>query len=214
MRGAGALLVGGLVLGCSAHSGAETEAANASLEQHTLTKLPESVEHKSYIDFGGKVQLLGYSVSPTDVARPGSRISLVLYWQRTGRLDAGWGLFTHILDDSGQQLAQRDSSGPLRAAGPDGVQTLGPSAWELGKIYVDEIDFEVPRTRQIGDKQVPLRTESITLAVGVWKGAARLDVLGSSSDAYRRSLLTRLKTGLKREAKPTPKEASNENKDG
>src|SRR6188508_3189140 len=88
-----------LVMGCTPQGAAEGEKAlDPKLEQYVLDKLPKTVEHATYLDFGGKVQLVGYDVSPADVAAPGSKISLTLYWQRVGALDEGWGLFTHILD--------------------------------------------------------------------------------------------------------------------
>lgn len=192
-----------LTSGC-APSGPQASAKkpDEKLAPFVLNRLPDTVEHSTYLDFGGKVQLVGYDISPSDVARPGSSISLTLYWQRTGTLDKGWGLFTHILDERGRQIAQRDSSGPLREPGAEGGQALGPSDWQIGKIYVDKLEFDVPRTQQKGGEQVPLQTEAITIAVGVWKDAARLDVLGGSSDAHRRGFVTHLKTGVKREASP------------
>lgn len=190
-----------LVMGCTSQGTAKAgKALDPKLAEYVKDKLPKTVEHATYLDFGGKVQLVGYDVSPADVARPGAKISLTLYWQRTGALDEGWGLFTHILDAEGRQIGQFDGSGPLREAGGDGKQALGPSDWQVGKIYVDKLSFEVPRRLSVGEKQVPLRTGSITLAVGVWKEAARLDVLGGTSDAHRRGFVTTLKTGLSREA--------------
>src|SRR5690606_31012509 len=125
-----------LTLACTAQStDSAPKEVPPELEQHVLRKLPETVENDIYLDFGGKVQLLGYDVSPKEVAPPGSTVSLTLYWQRTGSLGEGWGLFTHILDERGRQIAQHDSSGPLRVSGADGTQALGPSQWEIGKIY-------------------------------------------------------------------------------
>ena len=188
-----------LVMGCTSQGTAgDKQELDPKLERFVLDKLPKTVQHETYLDFGGKVQLVGYDVSP-DVATPGSKISLTLYWQRTGALDEGWGLFTHVLDAQGRQIGQFDSSGPLREADGD-KQVLGPSDWKVGKIYVDKLNFEVPRRLTVGEERVPLRTGSITLAVGVWKDAARLDVLGGNSDAHRRGFVTSLKTGLSREA--------------
>jgi len=186
----------------------------ANFAQYTLKRVPATVQHRTYLDFGGKVQLIGYDVSPSDVAPPGSTVSLTLYWQRTGSLDQGWKLFTHILDANGRQIAQRDSSGPLRQPTPDGGQAFGPSSWELGKIYVDELSIEVPGTQQRGGRQVPLATETITLAVGVWKDAARLDVLGGASDAHRRGFVTSLKTGVKLEAQREAEQDTQKASDG
>jgi hypothetical protein len=191
-----------LALACTSKSPAiEIKDPDPSLQKFVLDKLPDAVQNPTYVDFGGKVQLLGYNVAPADVAPPGSKVSLTMYWQRTGRLDAGWGLFTHILNENGRQLAQHDSSGPLRAPASGG-QALGPSDWQIGKIYMDESEFEVPRSEQQGTEEVPLNTEVITLAVGVWKEDVRLDVLGSRSDRYKRCLVTNLSTGIERQPPP------------
>lgn len=191
----------GLLAGCNAPGTTEGEKKlDPKLEQYVLTRLPKTVEHETYLDFDGKVQLLGYDISPKDVAPPGSKISMTLYWQRTGDLDEGWKLFTHLLDAQGRQIAQYDKSGPLREGASEDEQALGPSDWEVGKIYVDQIQFEVPRYLSQGDERVPLRTGTVTVAVGVWKEAARLDVLGGNSDARRRGFVTSLSTGLNREA--------------
>lgn len=212
------LLGVGLALGCGspgkAGTGTEpTKELDPSLQAFVLDKLPKTVQHETYLDFGGKVQLLGYDVSPSDVAPPGSKISLTLYWQRTGSLDKGWKLFTHILDARGRQIAQYDDAGPLRKASGDGNQALGPSDWKVGKIYVDELSFEVPRYLMRGDEKVPLRTSEITLAVGVWKDMVRLDVLGGNSDAHRRGFVTNLKTGLSREDLLEPAEPQEDSKE-
>ncbi|HEY6727975.1 MAG TPA: hypothetical protein VI197_28395 [Polyangiaceae bacterium] len=205
----------GLLVGCNAPgTTAEAKKLDPKLEQYVLTRLPKTVEQETYLDFEGKVQLLGYDVSPKDVAPPGSKISLTLYWQRTGNLDEGWKLFTHLLDAQGRQIAQYDKSGPLREGASDNEQALGPSDWEIGKIYVDKLEFEVPRRLAQGDEKVPLRTGTVTVAVGVWKEAARLDVLGGNSDARRRGFVTSLSTGLSREALLPKKKDEQKGSDG
>jgi len=198
---AGLVLGLGLVVGCtSPRTTTDEKAPDASLQQYVLDRMPKTVTHETYLDFGGKVQLLGYDISPAEVAAPGSKISLTLYWQRTGSLDEGWKLFTHLLDARGSQIGQFDKSGPLRAGADENTQALGPSDWQVGKIYVDKIELEVPRRVTRNDQQVALRTGTVTVAVGVWKEAARLDVLGGNSDARRRGFVTSLSTGLSRDA--------------
>lgn len=205
----------GLLVGCNAPgTTADAKKLDPKLEQYVLTRLPKTVEQETYLDFDGKVQLLGYDISPKDVAPPGSKISLTLYWQRTGTLDEGWKLFTHLLDAQGRQIAQYDKSGPLREGASDDEQALGPSDWEVGKIYVDKLEFEVPRRLAQGDEQVPLRTGTVTVAVGVWKDAARLDVLGGNSDPRRRGFVTTLSTGLSREALLPKKKDEQKGSDG
>lgn len=211
----GVVLGLGLLVGCNTPgTTAADKKLDPKLEQYVLARLPKTVEHETYLDFDGKVQLLGYDISPKDVAPPGSKISLTLYWQRTGNLDEGWKLFTHLLDAQGRQIAQYDKSGPLREGASDDQQALGPSDWEVGKIYVDKLEFEVPRRLAQGDAQVPLRTGTVTVAVGVWKDAARLDVLGGSSDARRRGFVTSISTGLSREALLPKKKDEQKGSDG
>ena len=212
---AGLVLGLGLAVGCtSPGTTADEKKPDASLQQYILDRLPKTVTHETYLDFGGKVQLLGYDISPADVAAPGSKISATLYWQRTGSLDEGWKLFTHLLDAKGRQIGQFDKSGPLRAGADDNTQALGPSDWQVGKIYVDKIELEVPRRVTQDDKQVALRTGTVTVAVGVWKEAARLDVLGGNSDARRRGFVTSLSTGLSRDALLPKKEDDQKESDG
>jgi hypothetical protein len=183
---------------------ADSDETEKSLAAFEVERVPETVENRLYADFEGKVQLLGYDLSPHDLAPPGSKVNMTLYWQRTGRLGPGWGLFTHVLDENGRQLAQRDNSGPLRTASGDGAQALGPSAWGLGKIYRDELEFDIPREAPRGEETVPLTARRVTIALGVWKGArtedpggaARLDVIGHPSDEHRRALVAHLKTGV------------------
>ena len=182
---------------------ADSPRGEANLAEFEIEKIPDTVEHRLYADFEGKVQLLGYEISPDKLAPPGAPVSMKLYWQRTGSLGKGWGLFTHVLDDKGRQLAQFDDSGPLRESDGD-QQIYGPSSWQLGKIYLDEVNFDVPRRVQRGEESRPLDARRVTVAVGVWKGArsedpggaARLDVIGHPADSHRRALVAHLATGV------------------
>src|SRR5262249_10186195 len=65
-------------------------------------------------------------------------------------------------------------------------QALWPSAWEKGKVYVDEQSFRIP-----DDTASP----EITIATGIWKGDARLRVVGGPADAENRGIVARRKTG-------------------
>src|SRR5438132_410517 len=78
-------------------------------------RLADSVT-RTFVDFGSKVQLVGYEVAPNDSAKPGDSIHMTLYWKRTGQLDAGWQLFTHIDDDQGRQISNFDREGAFRSA--------------------------------------------------------------------------------------------------
>jgi hypothetical protein len=117
------------------------------------------------VDLGGAVDLLGAKVEPATGVKLGSRIELTLYWRKRAKLDAGYRLFTHVLDEAGERLLTLDGVGPLR--GPLGKPALPPSAWDEGKVYVDKQAFTVPYT---------LRTDSISIVTGLFRGQERLPV--------------------------------------
>ncbi|HEX3777585.1 MAG TPA: hypothetical protein VHV51_24115 [Polyangiaceae bacterium] len=204
-------------LGCEqSASQSDAEAAlDPSLSQYVLSELPSDVPNRTYIDFGGKVALVGYAIEPTGVAAPGSHVKLTLYWQSLGKLGPGWGLFTHlVIPHRPHRLL--DSAGPLRksvpAAGGGEHQALGPSAWEVGKVYVDPLEFDIPP-----DVRVP----ELTIVAGVWRDALRvvkdgepedpklalpglrLPVLSGAVDDMQRAIVLHIETGIPAQAPPT-----------
>jgi hypothetical protein len=191
--------------------------------QLVLKKLPDEEIERTYIDFAGKVQLIGYSVQPEKLAGPGTPLHVKLYWRVTQPLDPGWNLFTHLLTPSGGQLANLDHSGPLRQA-----KELAPDQWEPGFIYVDELRGEVPKTQPRNNTMSPLYTPSFTVAVGFHKTKQdpvpkrteaeekkevaegetqpperpkvrdfRLPVVSGPSDNQQRALVATLSTGIR-----------------
>ncbi len=142
-----------LAAGCKPAPEAEPKEVPAALEQYVRDSLPAELEQRAYVDFEGKVRLLGYELQPDRAIRPGDGIKLTLYWQSVARLGPGWSLFTHLLDESGKTIETKDGGtdafddvGPLRTrATPEGPQALSPSDWVPGKIYVDVQELRVPR---------------------------------------------------------------------
>jgi hypothetical protein len=203
----------GLVLACAALAAAcgkspapEAVAVDPALDAYVLDSVPTDIENRTFIDFGGKLHLIGYALEPKRVAGPGAKLKLKLYWQKVGPLEPGWNLFTHVLDDRGTQRKNADNDGPLRrlTTGADGkpTQALGPSRWQTGKVYVDEQEIDLP---------TELRTREVTIVVGAWtdRGAAqknlsshRLSVISGPSDGRNRGIVAHLKTGLKPSAIP------------
>lgn len=190
-------LLGALAAGCgkppAKHKPAKVEPA---LRANVLDGVPSDIQHRLFIDFGGKVHLLGYSVQPDGVVAPGKKFKLTLYWQPIAKLGPGWKLFTHILDTRGRLIGNDDNVGPLRELqGKD--QALSPSKWQRGKVYVDEQEIEVP---------AKVESPSILVTVGIWRGGTRLDVLSGPSDGQNRAIIAHIKTGLV-PPKPVPKKS-------
>jgi Carbohydrate family 9 binding domain-like len=136
---------------------------------------PGNIPIKLDVDFGGAVQLLGATVSPMRDLKPGSRVELTLYWKKTGPVAEGFRLFTHVLDEAGERVLNLDGSGPLRKT-LRGTPLLPPSAWEVGKTYVDKQTFTVPTT---------LRTDTMSIVCGLYRDEERLRISRGKHQAER-----------------------------
>ncbi|MBX3182904.1 MAG: carbohydrate-binding family 9-like protein [Polyangiaceae bacterium] len=179
-----ALLLALPALGCVDRSKGERPIDREALAAHVLDAPPQDVGTRLGADFDGKIELLGARVEPA-VARPGATLKLTLYWRVKQALgEDGWGLFTHVLDGSGERIMNVDNVGPLRQLDGES-QVLPPSKWQAGKVYVDTQEFVVP---------LGLRTSKLQLAVGIWKGSARLPIKSGPKDAHNRALVATLST--------------------
>ena len=186
-----------------------------TLESHVLESVPSDIQDKLYVDFEGKLALIGYALEPKSGAAPGSKLNLTLYWHSTAPLGPGWSLFTHLLDVRGVQVKNADNEGVLRRLTSDknGMQrqTLPPSMWKPGKVYVDTQEIEIPND---------LRTSEVTIVTGVWREDrrrasdasdelvqhSRLAVISGPTDGTDRAIVARVKLSLTE--KPTqPSEA-------
>jgi hypothetical protein len=176
---------------CAAEKKTDEEPPPAELDSYVLDAVPADIDQRTFIDFEGKVQIIGYSLEPKGVVKPGDKIKLTLYWQSVSKLGRGWKLFTHLLDPNGKVLKDGnvDKAGPLRTSDE---QALPPSRWQPGKIYVDQQEFQIPADVQHG---------TVTIAVGIWRDAYRLDVISGAHDAQRRALIVTIPTGV---APPKP----------
>jgi hypothetical protein len=192
-----AILGAALVMACAKQQPpAEQKELDPALQAHVLESVPRDVPNRMFLDFEGKVHLIGYALEPADQASPGTQMKLTLYWQSVARLGEGWSLFTHVLAPNGTQLANVDNVGVLRqvqAVGGEQRQALPPSDWQPGKVYVDEQAFEMPRAVTVPE---------VTIAVGIWREKARLDVLSGPSDGQNRGIVAHVRTGV---TSPAPK---------
>jgi 4-amino-4-deoxy-L-arabinose transferase-like glycosyltransferase len=59
------------------------------------------------IDFGGKAEFLGYTLSGAAL-KPGASFDLVTYWRATDALPPQLSQFTHVYNDTGEIVAQQD----------------------------------------------------------------------------------------------------------
>jgi hypothetical protein len=189
-----AAVCSGFLAACLVQSGCEPTLKprvelDPELAQYVLEGVPSNLPNRTFIDFEGKVHVIGYRVEP-EVATPGGKIKLTTYWQSVSPLRPGWSLFTHVLTRSGQQIQNADNEGPLRQmveTEVGGRQAWPPSFWEPGKVYVDQQEFQL---------DTDIKSPEILLAVGVWRGNTRLAVISGPKDRGNRGIVVRLKTAV------------------
>ncbi len=192
----GALLLSTQV-GCAKRGKGMSKADKEMVKEHILDDMPADVKHKVDVNFEDKIHLIGWTAEP-EVASPGSTVRFTLYWRKTGDLDPGWKLFTHVTtDDVKQAKGNLDCVGTIRQEkGANCVaQLYGPSDWEKNKVIKDSFEFSVP-----SDVQWP----TYRFLVGIWKDDARLKIKNAdANDGDNRANVISLPTGVKA-PEPTP----------
>lgn len=177
-----ALAFAGCVGGSKGGGGADHD----KLKPYILSAVPGDLPNKLDINYENKIHLVGYKIEPAGKTGPGTDVKLTMYWRCDEKLDDGWSLFTHVVDSNNDRILNIDNVGPLREV-KETHQALWPSAWEKGKVYVDEQSFKIPDD---------VKSPEITVTAGIWKGDARLKIVGGPADKENRGLVAHLKTGV------------------
>lgn len=181
-----ASLVTTLVLaGCVGGSTDTSAEDKERLKVYVVDKVPDDAPLKLNINFDGKVTLVAAKLSQQGTVRPGSQVKVTMYWRADKKVEPGWNLFTHVLDGSGERILNIDNVGPLREWKGD-KQVMSPSAWEPGKVYVDEQEFTVPQT---------VRTEKVQFTTGIWRENDRMKIVGGPADRENRGIVANIPTG-------------------
>jgi hypothetical protein len=94
---------------------------------------------------GDAIRLLGYDLPMTKLS-PGSALPLTLYWQAEAVTMHRYVVFVHVLDSSGQIVAQTDTP-PLQGARP----TTG---WLPGEVLTDPYTLTLPAELRAGEYTV------------------------------------------------------------
>jgi hypothetical protein len=201
------------LVACTTNQPTSAEGRNAeALAAYEVPRLPKEGVTATFVDFGGRVHLVGYAIESAPVVHPGARVKLKLYWRAVAPLDPGFRLSTYLIN--GRRVETLEAGGPLRQGG------RGPSAWTAGKLYLDEQELTIP---------ADFEAREITVAVGIMRdplpqaeaeapsGAAgapaenenvthpplRLPVLSGASDERERAVIGHLKNDVS--LKPAPR---------
>jgi hypothetical protein len=204
-------LLGALAFACASPPSSDGEKAASEFQKFALSAVPTDVKTPTFVDFGGKVHLVGWEVSPVGVAAPGSTISLKLYWQSVKKAPLCYRLYTRLTGPDGTSHEFNDV-GPLRASEETEMGTVPrfpPSAWTPGTVYVDEQSLTVPRV------EAPVLTLSVGISCPQYEakdgklekvGEFKLPILSGVSDGKEGALISRLMTGVRRGDKSKDKD--------
>jgi 4-amino-4-deoxy-L-arabinose transferase-like glycosyltransferase len=125
--------------------------------------------NKVDIDFEGKVKIIGWKVEPK-VARRGSPLKMIVYWQVLKNRVGSWKVFVHM-DAPGQRIH----------GDHDPVAGLLPTTnWRVGDVIVDEHTVNVDRTKS---------PANFTFYTGLFRGDKRLKVNTGPQDGKNRAKL-------------------------
>ncbi|HEX8600977.1 MAG TPA: DUF2723 domain-containing protein [Chloroflexia bacterium] len=111
----------------------------------TQVDMPE-MAHEVNRRFGSSVLLVGYTLSPEAALQPGEVLHLTLYWQATERIYERYTVFTHILDERGEKVGQKDDE-PQRGFKPTVL-------WQPGETIVDTVEIPISSTAAPGTYRV------------------------------------------------------------
>ena len=98
-------------------------AVNVWRGDRMLDKPP--IAHPLNVKLGDAIELAGYNLDRTTAA-----ITLTLIWKSLKSIDEDYTIFTHVLDQAGQQIAGKDNQ-PVNGAYPT-------SYWMPGEYVIDE----------------------------------------------------------------------------
>ncbi len=122
--------------------------------------------------------------------RPGDTLHITLTWQAARPFYRDLKLFLHLLDASGQVIAQAD---PLAGAGASGQgEDYFTSRWEPGKLIIDDVVISIPPDTPPG---------SFRLALGLYDGDTlqRLPVVGRDDGTVTMELDSLIKSTERRQ---------------
>lgn len=197
-------LAGALAFACAAPPTTESEKAGEEFQKLAVSAVPTDVRNPTFVDFGGKVHLLGWEVSPQGgTAAPGSAISAKFYWRAVKKVPSCYRLYTHLTAPDGT-VSEFDGVGPLRvsSATENGdVPSFPPSAWTPGTVYVDEQRLVVPQGEAPGYAlSVGVSCPELAEREGKLEkvGDFKLAVLSGVADGKEGALVGRFTTGAKR----------------
>jgi len=94
----------------------------------------QTIPHRVYINYEGKVELIGYETDK-DRVEPGDDLELTLYWRCLAEMDRDYSVFIHLFGRDEQPIGQRDTY--------PGRGTYPTSLWRAGDIICDRYKVSI-----------------------------------------------------------------------
>jgi hypothetical protein len=104
------------------------------------------IAHRSRVQLGENIELLGYEVSTDSQegqARPGDLVKLKLIWRARNAVGQSYKVFVHVVGADGRLLVQQD--------GVPGNWALPTDTWAAGEVIVDSYEIPIPPEAPPGD---------------------------------------------------------------
>lgn len=172
------ILLGFLLLGGCVEKEKHSSQADLELRKSIVLTAAPKPQHPLDIQFGKKVQLLGYDIS-TDSVQEGKPFTVTWYWKVNEPLDEGFRVFTHLMDAAKSSRVNLDAARPFREAYPE-------AGWKKGDLLRDVQEVTVPRG---------WKSKSATFCLGFWKESTRLPITKGPSDDQNRALALTVEVG-------------------
>lgn len=99
---------------------------------------------EQYVNYGDQIALLGHNM-PDQVVKAGETLDLALYWQALRQLEIDYQVFVHVLDSSGNLVAQSDKLNPGE---------FPTRRWPVDKYVPDEHQLVLPGDLPSGEYKV------------------------------------------------------------
>jgi hypothetical protein len=129
--------------------------------------------HATNYSFGSALRLAGYSLRNGSLV-PGDVLQLDLYWQAVEQPDRNYTVFVHVLDESGQTVAQRDAM--------PRDNTLPTTQWPIGEVIDDTLLVPLP-------PDLPAGAYSLALGIYYWETMEKLPVGGPDGESLPNGVL-------------------------
>jgi len=142
----------------------------------------EKIEHRTNLDFGDEIRLLGYDLETKRLA-PGESLSLSFYWQALKEIDQDYWLLIQIVDRDGEALLTKDGSPSAGRYATD--------LWKEREIIPSRHRLQLPLEVQPGLYRIEIGVHPF----GIWEWLPIIDqegkVLGEKTSLAEIRILSR-----------------------